>query len=177
MNLTSSSLHIRPATVVDAPIIALLGRTTFGETFGHLFHDPQDLMDYYDRTFSVSKLESSLNKSRNRFWLAFVDRLPVGYAKLKLDASTEFISSARSCQLQKIYVLKDFLSLKIGYALQETVLRVAVKEKYECIWLSVLAENERAIHFYLQTGFEQVGQHGFSIGQEDFEFVAMAQKL
>ena len=105
-------MKISRATEADATSIALLGRFTFTETFGHLFRDKNDLMEYYERTFAVEKLANSLKKGSNAYWLAHIDQLPVGYAKLKLHSPSPFIDSRNVCQLQKIYVLKDFLSQK-----------------------------------------------------------------
>ena len=168
---------IRRATSRDATTVAFLGRTTFGETFGHLFRDPNDLLDYYARTFSDEKIAQSLQKERNLYWLASVDDLPVGYAKLKLHSPSAFLVQANVCQLQKIYVLKDYLSLKIGLQLQEKLIDEARASGSSFIWLSVLKENERAIQFYLKNGFGKIGDHDFSIGKEDFDFMAMARKL
>ena len=58
---------IRRATPRDATTVAFLGRTTFGETFGHLFRDPNDLLDYYERTFSEQKIKQSLQNVQ--IWL------------------------------------------------------------------------------------------------------------
>ena len=176
LNVTDQ-IQIREANVEDAALISLLGRITFTETFGYLFRDPEDLQEYYDRTFSVPKIEKSLSKANNVFWIAFSNRLPVGYAKLKLNSPIEFIKDENVCQLQKIYVLRDFLSMKIGHRLQQTLLSRAAKSGSKKIWLSVLIENERAVNFYLKRGFEIIGEHDFSIGKEDFRFKAMAQSL
>ena len=170
-------IEIRLAEKKDAAHISLLARITFTETFGHHFRDPQDLQNYYNSTFSVDKIESSLSKSTNIFWLAFVNRLPVGYAKLKLDSESEFIQSKNTCQLQKIYLLKDFLSMKIGFTLQNQLIKKATELNYENIWLSVLESNERAIKFYKKSGFKGIGNHNFSIGKENFEFIAMQKIL
>ena len=107
-------IEIREAEISDAEFIALLGRVTFTETFGHLFRNQNDLLDYYNKTFSVKKIKKSLKKPNTYYWVAFVNDLPVGYSKLKLDSLSEFIDCKNTSQLQKIYVLKDFLSLKIG---------------------------------------------------------------
>ena len=48
-----------------------------------------------------SKIEAGIEKPNNIFWIAFVDHLPVGYAKLKLNSKSEFIESKDVCQLQK----------------------------------------------------------------------------
>ena len=170
-------VEIRLAKKEDAPFIALLGRVTFTETFGHFFRDPQDLRDYYDRTFSVQKIEDGIGKPTNIFWIAFVDRLPVGYAKLKLHSNSDFIESTDVCQLQKIYVLKDFLSMGIGFELQDSLLKKAKELNFIDVWLSVLNSNERAISFYQKTGFKTIGHHDFQIGKENFEFIAMKKEL
>ena len=94
-------LAIRQATTADAPTIALLGRITFSETFGHLFEDKNDLLEYHQRTFSVDKINGSLQKEQNIFWLAFYQKLPVSYAKLKLNSTSAFITKPQVCQLQK----------------------------------------------------------------------------
>lgn len=168
---------IRKATSQDAATIAFLGKTTFGETFGHLFRDPNDLLDYYERTFSDKKIEQSLRKEHNLYWMAFVNELPVGYAKLKLHSPSQFLDQTNVCQLQKIYVLKDYLSLRIGLQLQQELIDEARASGSSYIWLSVLKENERAIQFYIKNGFDKIGDHDFSIGKEDFDFMAMARKL
>ena len=170
-------LEIRKAHVDDAPFIALLGRITFTETFGHLFRYKEDLTNYFEETFSVEKMAKGLQKAENVFWLAFVDQLPVGYAKLKLQSKSVFLDSENVCQLQKIYVLKDFLSQKVGFKLQLEMLKEAQRRKFEHIWLSVLHSNERAINFYAKNGFREIGKHDFQIGRENFNFVMMSKAL
>lgn len=164
---------IRKATIGDAEYIAILARVTFTETFGKHFRDRQDLINYYDSTFSVSKLRSSIAKTNNVFWIAFCDELPVGYAKLKLISTTEFIDSNSVSQLQKIYVLNDFLSIKIGQILQDCMFDEIQQIKSKYLWLSVLKSNERAISFYKKNGFVHIGEHTFDIGKEHFVFSAM----
>lgn len=168
---------IRKASIEDAEYIALLARVTFTETFAVHFRDRQDLINYYDTTFSVSKIRSSIAKTNNVFWIAFCDDLPVGYAKLKLFSKSQFIDSDSVSQLQKIYVLADFLSMKIGQKLQDALFEETQRYTRKYIWLSVLKSNERAIGFYTKNGFEHIGEHSFDIGKEHFEFCAMAKVL
>ena len=169
-------LVIRKAISTDAACIALLARITFTETFGHYFREKQDLLDYYDNTFGVAKIRSSLNKDNNVFWIAFYDELPVGFAKLKRFSKSDFINVDNISQLQKIYVLKDFLSKKIGYKLQTEMLEEVTRLGNKYIWLSVLKSNERAISFYNKNGFSAIGEHTFQIGHEHFDFIAMKKK-
>ena len=170
-------IEIRKATSKDAITIALLGRVTFDQTFGHLFHIKQDLLNYLNKTFAVEKIRKGLSKENNRFWIAIVDELPVGYAKLKLESPSEFIDSDKVCQLQKIYVLQNFLNLKIGHLLQKEVIEEASALNFDNIWLSVLDRNERAIKFYQKNDFHKIGEHDFMIGSQWFHFLVMTQAL
>ncbi|PRX54871.1 GNAT family N-acetyltransferase [Flagellimonas meridianipacifica] len=169
--------QIRQAKKGDATLIAMLGRTTFNEAFGHLFHSHDELKTYLSATFSIEKIENSLEKENNVYWIAFVDRLPVGYAKLKLRSPSNFIRSTNISQLQKIYVLKDFLSLKIGRHLQDQVFATAVRSGAKDIWLSVWQGNQRAIRFYEKNAFKNVGNHQFTIGTQTFDFMIMSKRL
>ncbi|MBK7869315.1 MAG: GNAT family N-acetyltransferase [Saprospiraceae bacterium] len=168
-------IEVRKAILADAPIIALLGRITFGETFGHLFHDQQALQRYYHYTFGVKKIQSSLQKGNNIFWLAFADDLPVGYAKLKLHSLNKIVISEAASQLQKIYVLKDFLHQQIGLVLLESVIEEAQKAANTHLWLSVLYTNERAIQFYEKHGFVKTVQQVTSVAEQDFTFETMVK--
>jgi ribosomal protein S18 acetylase RimI-like enzyme len=171
------TMRIVEANASDAAHIALLARITFTETFGHFFTDKTDLHQYLDQTFGVKKIRNSIEKPNNIFWLAFIEELPVGYAKLKLNSPSQFITAENLCQLQKIYVLKDFLSKKVGHSLQNELLKRAAESNSERVWLSVLKSNVRAIKFYEKNGFETIGDHDFQIGKEHFEFQAMAKNL
>lgn len=172
-----NSIEIREANILDAEFIAILGRVTFTETFGHYFRDKNDLLTYYKKTFSVDKIRRSIKNLNNAFWIAFVNELPVGYAKLKLNSKSEFIETSKISQLQKIYVLKDFLSMKIGLELQTKLIDKATAHGSAIIWLSVLKENIRAINFYNTNGFSTIGAHDFKIGKENFDFNVMSKSL
>ena len=67
--------------------------------------------------------------------------------------------------------------MKIGFGLQGALLKKAKELNFDHVWLSVLHSNERAVNFYKHSGFEQVGNHDFQIGKENFEFVAMSKQL
>jgi len=170
-------LIIRKAKLEDAEFIALLARTTFTETFGHYFRNNQDLLDYYDKTFNVSKIRQSIAKENNVFWISFYNELPVGYAKLKKYSSSVFINSDKVSQLQKIYILKDFLSKKIGYKMQSEMFKEVIAMGNKYMWLSVLESNQRAISFYAKSGFTEIGKLSFEIGQENFRYIAMKKEF
>ena len=169
------NLHIRTATPDDAATVALLGRITFAETFGHLFlNHAADLRSYLDRTFAVAKIRNSLGEPDNRYWLSLLDGLPVGYAKLKYPSPTPLLPKEDPAQLQKIYVLREFLAQGIGKVLLSAMLTDAVRRGLNTLWLDVLKQNTRAIRFYEREDFVPLGDDTYTIGAQTFEFHLMA---
>jgi len=172
-----SNINIRLATIEDIPNVSYLGKKTFDQSFGHLFNDRKDLTDYLDHTFSIEKLQNSIVKSRNVYWIAFYDTIAVGYAKIQLDAPSEFIGSVEACKLQKIYILKEYVSNGIGARLHQLICDKAIAHNSQHVWLSVLKSNERAVAFYKRDRYKIVGEHPFRIGKQDFDFWVMSKKL
>jgi ribosomal protein S18 acetylase RimI-like enzyme len=170
--------QVLKAQLDDAGVIALLGRITFAETFGYLFVDHQDdLLAYLDRTFDVGKIRRSMDDPRNSYWLGFADGLPVGYAKLKYPSITSSLEGKDAAQLQKIYVLKDFLGRGIGKCLLQIVVDHAVNRQIENLWLDVLKENTRAVLFYEREGFDALGEDTYTIGAQTFAFHLMMRRV
>jgi diamine N-acetyltransferase len=171
------SAQIRRAASGDGPIAAFLGRITFAETFGYLFRNyfENDLRAYLDGTFDVAKMERSLAKPENAYWLALWAGLPVGYAKLKhrfpLSATAQ-----STAQLQRIYVLGEFIGRGIGRYLIESVFTKAAAPA-TAVWLDVLLDNDRAVGFYRRRGFVVTGEHSFEIGAQQFLFHIMSRAV
>ncbi len=172
------TITLRKANASDAAIIALLGRLTFRETFGALFAGREDeLQTYLDQTFSVTKIASSINKPQNHYYLALLDELPVGYAKHKHPSANPLINDPAPAQLQKIYVLSEFIAHHIGHALLDAVMQAAVATQIRVMWLTVLDSNDRAIRFYERHGWTSAGKAIFAIGTQDFSFLVMQSEV
>ena len=166
-------IEIRKATISDAKEISILGRKTFYDTFSQYFNSASELEAYLSQTFSFEKIESSLKKPNNIFWLALVDEIPVGYAKLKINSWHSDGEIRGVSQLQKIYVHQDYLDKKIGVQLFEYVENEVVNLKSNELWLSVLNLNQRAIKFYQKLQFKTIKKHAFTIGTQTFYFELM----
>lgn len=81
-----------------------------------------------------------------------------------------------AAQLQKIYVLRDFLGRGAGLPLLRASLARAVAVRAPAVWLAVLRQNDRAIRFYDKHGFAPVGPHRFTIGAQSFDFAVLSKR-
>lgn len=148
-------IKIKIATKADTDVLALLGRLTWAESHGHYIEDKSDVLKYLNENFSVFKTKQNINNPKQLFYIIYADDLPVGYAKLVVNASNENITSQNSCQLERIFILNDFIPLKIGQPLLTFVEEQVKKLQLDTMWLTVYIKNNRAIRFYERNEFKK----------------------
>ena len=169
-------IKIKTAKKADAAVLALIGRLTWAESHGHYIEDKNDVLKYLNENFSVFKTTQDLSNPKQLFYIIYVDDLPVGYAKLVVNASNENIASQNSCQLQRIFILNDFIPLKVGQQLLTFVEEQIKKMQLDTMWLTVYIKNKRAIRFYERNEFKNVGELNFTVNGKDYENIIFSKK-
>lgn len=170
-------IKIIRATEEHAPAIAAVGKEAFNDTFGPLFVNKQELKEYLDHTYAISKIAHSITKESNVFYLAVAGEQPVGFVKLKVNSLHPQIQSLSQLELQKIYVLKEFHGSGAGAGLMKAALELTKLEQVEHLWLDTHVDNARGIRFYEKHGFKISGRHYFTIGTQMFEYHLMDLEL
>ena len=170
-------IEIRRATITDAIHIALLGRITYTESHGKFIEDKQNLLDFYNKHYAVSQIRKELIDEENLFWIVFSDELPIGFAKLCLNENHNNLADKSSCKLQRLYILNDFIALKIGSQLQDIILQEAINLNYKTIWLTAYYKNTKGIKFYKKYNFKQIGSIDFYVGETNYENLIFAKEL
>jgi diamine N-acetyltransferase len=174
--ISRNMIAMKRASVFDAPVISFLGKKTFTETFAHLFN-VDELDRYLEETFNIQKLEKSLSKDKNIFGILYYLDQPAGYYKVKAGVDYEHSINKKFLQLQKIYILQEYLPLKLGEILLQDILNLQEIKDCETIWLVVLYSNYRAIRFYENHGFDKLKKYHFTIGRQRLEYELMTKKL
>ena len=169
-------ITIRSANQSEFELLSILGRRAFYEAFGG-HNDPQDMQAYLDLAFSPDTIRKQLEDPDVIYFIACYQDDPVGYAKLKRNTAPPELNEKKCVQLERIYALQAYIGKKIGKALMEKCLETAREENFEYMWLGVWQENERAISFYKQWGFEVIGFKQFIIGNEVNDDFVMALKI
>jgi len=170
-------IKIKKAKKADTEVLALLGRLTWAESHGHYIDDKNNLLKFLDENFSVSKTEQNINNPKQLFYIIYVDNLPIGYAKLIVNDIQENVASENNCRLERIFILNDFIPLKIGKQLLTYVEEQAKALKLDTMWLSVYIKNNRAIRFYEKNEFKNVGELNFIVNGKSYENIVFSKKL
>jgi ribosomal protein S18 acetylase RimI-like enzyme len=170
-------IKIKTAKEADTDVLALLGRLTYAESHGHFIDDKNDLLKYLDKNFSVSKTKQDIINPKILFYIIYTDDLPVGYAKLEVNAKHESIASQNSCCLERIYIQNEFIPLKLGQQLLTFVEEKAKELQLDTMWLSVYIKNNRAIRFYERNEFKNIGELNFLVNGKEYENIVFSKEL
>jgi ribosomal protein S18 acetylase RimI-like enzyme len=170
-------ITFKTAMATDVEILALLSRVTYVESHGHFIDDKKDLFKYCDQAYSIKKTAEDLNDKNNLFYIVYVDDLPVGYSKIVLNYPFENKTSNHSCRLERIYILNDFIPMKIGQAFLNFTTEEAKKNKATSMWLSVYIKNKRAINFYTKNEFKNIGQLNFHVNGKEYNNSVLSKKI
>lgn len=170
-------VNIRRATEADAVHISLLGRITYTESHGNYIENKSNLLEFYNTHYSVSQIRKELNDPENIFWIVFSDELPIGFAKLSLNITNPKLADNNCCKLQRLYILNDFIALKIGSKIQDIILEKAIELKHTTIWLTVYNKNTKGIRFYQKYGFKKIGNIDFFVGKTNYENLIFSKKI
>ena len=170
-------IKIKTATKADTEVLALLGRQTWSESHGHYIEDKNDVSQYLNEKFSVSKTKQYLDNPNIVFYIIYADDLPVGYAKIVVNAKNENVTSQNSCQLERIFIQNDFIFLKIGKQLLDYVEEQVRKLNLDTMWLTVYIKNKRAIRFYEKNEFINVGNINFSVSGKEYDNIVFSKHI
>ncbi len=168
---------VRRATIADADRLALIGSATFLETFAGLL-DGDAIVDHCAREHSSSAYRRYLGEGAEA-WLVETrsGMAPVGFSLLggtDLPGST---SDGSDIELKRIYTLSRFHGGGIGSALMRQAVDLAEHKGCRRLLLGVYAGNGRARAFYTKSGFAQIADRRFGVGDREYDDVVLARQL
>lgn len=160
------NIEIKQITIRAIELLQEISKKTFFETFASS-NTAEDMEKYLSTNFSNEKLTVELSEANSLFYFAVTDAKVIGYLKLNFgQAQTEMLAE-NALEIERIYVLKDFLGKQIGQILYEKALQIAREKQVSFVWLGVWEKNTRAIAFYQKNGFVKIGTHIFKLGNDE----------
>ena len=158
-------IKVRKITSVELTDLVKISRQTFTETFEEV-NSEEDMQKYLSENLSEEQLQSELDNPESEFYFAENKDEILGYLKLNSGNSQTENKNENSIEIERIYVLKKFLRMKIGQLLLDHSIQIAKEKNAEFIWLGVWEHNERALKFYGKNGFEVYSKHDFVLGKD-----------
>ena len=158
-------IKVRKITSVDLTDLVKISRQTFTETFEEV-NSEEDMQKYLSEKLSEEQLQSELDNPESEFYFAENKDEILGYLKLNSGNSQTENKTENSIEIERIYVLKEFLRMKIGQLLLDHSIQTAKEKNAEFIWLGVWQHNGRALKFYGKNGFEVYSKHDFLLGKD-----------
>ena len=146
--------------------LAKISRKTFAETFAAQ-NSQENLDQYLSNNLTVQSLSEEIENVDSEFYLAFADEKIAGYLKLNVNAAQTELKEDDGLEIERIYVLAEFLGAGIGKILFEKSLETAKNYNKNYVWLGVWENNPHAIKFYEKNGFKIFGEHQFLFGNEN----------
>jgi len=168
------TITYRDATRADLSAIDCVFRTSFCETFAHLYR-PEDLADFLGK-FTPQAWAEEFSDPRYRFRVAEDEGEVVGYVKLGPSA-LPIDTPRRAIELRQIYVLKNHHGSGLARALTKWAIDEVRDQGFEELYLTVYKDNHRARRFYDRHGFEVVGPYAFMVGSQADEDIIMRKIL
>jgi diamine N-acetyltransferase len=166
-------MNLRDADEADALAIDGIFRTSFCDTFAHLYGE-EDLRAFL-ADFTMAVWESELSSPDFAFQVAEAGE-PVGFVKLgplKLPVETD----APAIELKQLYILKEHHGAGIAQRLMDWALEEARRRGMREVYLTVYTDNHRARRVYERYGFTEVGPYSFMVGSQADEDIIMRKAL
>jgi diamine N-acetyltransferase len=155
-------ISIRAASIDDCALITTMGKQTFLESHGHSA-SPSDINAYINEKYTTTAIGSELSNTNNHYHILFYNNQPAGYSNIVLNSTHSNISLSPVTKLDRIYILQEYVDLKLGAILLEFNMQVAKENGQLGMWLYVWTENHRAVRFYTKNKFTIIGGYDFRI--------------
>lgn len=167
-------LSFRDGAPDDASAIDRLFRSSFCDTFGHLYRS-EDL-DAFLANFTPAAWAEELGGADYAFRLAEDGGQVIGFVKLGPPA-VPVESSARRLELRQLYMLSKWQGTGGAAWLMDWALAEARRRGAGELYLTVYTDNHRAKRFYERYGFVPVGRYDFMVGSHADEDIIMKLSL
>ena len=87
------------------------------------------------------------------------------------------LKDEKAFEIERIYVLKEFLGKQVGQALYNKALQLAKDRKATYLWLGVWENNARALAFYKKNELVEFDKHIFVLGEDKQTDILMKLNL
>lgn len=169
--------EVRDASNDDVDRLALIGSSTFLETFAGLL-DGSAIVAHCHLAHSSETYLRYLQSGATA-WLAETSdgQAPIGFGLLAKAEVPGSAADGSDVELKRIYVLSRFHGDGLGAAIMQRAIEEAKRRQSRRLLLGVYAGNSRARAFYARKGFIQIANRQFRVGSRQYDDVVLAKTI
>jgi len=167
---------LKLAAPTDIALIESIGKQSYRHHFSDAW-SASGLEAYLDRHFSEPVLQAHFLLSSIRYYFPIVDDVVTGLVKIKLNSPLPVEPADKGLELEKIYLLKNFVGRGIGGAILSAMDDEARSRKAPFLWLDVLKSNAGARDLYTRHGFQTIGEIPFATDVRDIGMWIMRKDI
>jgi ribosomal protein S18 acetylase RimI-like enzyme len=156
---------IRPAQLEDALCLGVLGTQIFLDTYATDGIRPA-IAHTVLASFSTGAMSDLLQQSGTRLLVAERDRHLLGFAQITIGTRQELVHTPVPAELGRLYVQAGFAGQGLGSALLRAAETFAATHQASALWLTCWVGNQRALGFYRQHAYVDVGLTTFQMEGE-----------
>jgi diamine N-acetyltransferase len=158
---------ITRATIKNASAIAEIGAIVVAEAH-RASCSVKDMNDFLLRNYNTAIIREELEDEKNIYHVLTCEQLPIGFSKIVLNTGHPNIPQDNTTKLDRIYLLKEYCGMKLGFQLLKFNIDLAIKNNQSGIWLFTWVGNIKAVDFYCKAGFKIIGSHQFQVSESHY---------
>lgn len=168
------NISYRAGTAGDVEAIDRIYRTSFCDTFAHLYS--RENLQAFLAQFTPERWRSELADPDFAFRIAEDGGGPIGYVKIG-PISLPAEPRVPALELKQLYLLKSWHGVGAAKELMQWSSDEALRRGAEELYLSVYVDNHRARRFYERCGFIFHAPYTFMVGDHADQDLIMRLKL
>jgi ribosomal protein S18 acetylase RimI-like enzyme len=160
-------ITIKKANEEDCRTIAEIGKISVGDAH-RASCSAEDMNAFLELNYNENSVREELKDAGNLYYLIEYNNVPAGFSKIVLNDQHPNIERSNVTKLDRIYLLKEFHGLKLGWELMNYNIQLAKQNSQSGIWLFTWIGNKKAIEFYTKLGFKIIGNHHFKVTETHY---------
>lgn len=153
----TSELQILSIDISQAQLLSDLAKKIYIPHYPYLWNEGG--IDWYinEYAYPVEKISKEIADSNNLHFIVYLNKEPIGYLKLNINANSKGFDPNTTLELERIYILNTCIQKGVGTQLVNFTKAIAAKYHKKEIILKAMDSAARALAFYKKNGFEVVG--------------------
>jgi len=160
-------LDIRRATTSDVSELSALSSQVFLSAYGGTAPE-QDIASHVESYFSAAVVGTEILRDDVSYLMAVDGQSCAGMLKIREGNLPDVLRGQSVVEVQQLYVSLDFQRRGVGGLLLDAAVAETRERGISGIWLSVWADADWAMNFYMRYGFTSLAEIPFMMADTEF---------